>query len=72
MAFPCNHVFHLSCLVTYNDDGLEDAEALQAAIPADEPPNPWERSIGGKVKYAERIHGRVHGGCPLPVHKSEA
>jgi hypothetical protein len=66
IAFPCTHIFHLSCLLAYKkdtkDQGIPD---VLARLSGDEREDEFERSIGPKVDHAALLRGLAGDGCPL-------
>ena len=63
LGFACSHIFHLSCLLTYNE-GDE--------ISTDEEARFLNGEVGAKIEHAKDLRVRVGGGCPLSVHKDKA
>ena len=69
IGFPCSHVFHLPCLLRYEDEDTELPEILSSFTPFDENPDgSYDRSIGPKVDHAALLRTVVGGGCPVPMH----
>lgn len=73
VGFACGHVFHLSCLLLYNNTEQQNASDLQAEISTnDEEAGFTTRSVGAKVLHARLIRDKITDGCPCLVHKREA
>ncbi|MCJ1381503.1 Vacuolar protein sorting-associated protein 41 [Xylographa soralifera] len=64
VGYPCAHIFHLSCLLTYTteNNALPDEEG--------ETPSTRDGSIGPKIRHASQLKGKI-GGCPVNVHKED-
>ncbi|MCJ1318640.1 Vacuolar protein sorting-associated protein 41 [Xylographa vitiligo] len=64
VGYPCAHIFHLSCLLTYTTENndLPDEEG--------ETPSTRDSSIGPKIRHASKLKGKI-GGCPVNVHKED-
>ena len=76
IGFACSHVFHLSCLLSYNNPSSnQDAQTLDLAVgnrdDAGYESSYLARSIGAKVTHARLLRDRVGDGCPLAVHKRD-
>ena len=69
IAFPCTHVFHLSCLLDSKSTVSQDQIALPDVIlrlsNGEEEQDEYDRSIGPKVDHAALLRGVVGEGCPL-------
>ena len=57
IGFPCGHTFHLSCMLTYDDE--DEAQARP------------DESNGNKTDHAKALRPRAMGGCPIDVHKDK-
>ncbi len=70
IGFPCTHIFHLPCLLKYEDEDTELPEVLSSFNSfEDELDGGWDRSIGPKVDHAALLRTVVGGGCPVPTHR---
>ena len=72
VGFPCGHIFHLSCLLTYDNDEENVPESLNTESQGDERSNYLDRSVGTKVRHAKDLQPRVTQGCPVGIHKDKA
>ncbi|KAL6720978.1 Vacuolar protein sorting-associated protein 41 [Lecanora helva] len=69
VGFPCAHVFHLPCLLRYEDEDRELPEVLASFSPFDEGGDGgYDRSIGPKVDHAALLRTVVGSGCPVAMH----
>ncbi|MCJ1391667.1 Vacuolar protein sorting-associated protein 41 [Xylographa bjoerkii] len=64
VGYPCAHIFHLSCLLTYTTENndLPDGEEGTTSY--------RDGSIGPKIRHASRLKDKI-GGCPVNVHKED-
>ena len=71
IAFPCTHVFHLSCLLKHQskNNEFQDTKTLPDVIArltsGEEEQDEYDRSIGPKVDHVALLRGLVGVGCPL-------
>ncbi|KAK5004964.1 hypothetical protein LTR28_008268, partial [Elasticomyces elasticus] len=68
IGFACGHVYHLSCLLSFDGDGSDSATAaatLQSQLAADD--GYTSRSVGAKVAHAHIIKNAITSGCPVCV-----
>lgn len=72
VGFACGHVFHLACLLAYNNAERDTASELEAAVQTTEDDGYVTRSVGAKVLHARLIRDRIVDGCPYTVHKKDA
>ncbi|KAI4111421.1 MAG: hypothetical protein LQ339_000620 [Xanthoria mediterranea] len=62
ISFPCQHVFHLPCLLSMDGKGTED---IPASLRNLDWQSEFDRSIGPKVDHAALLRDQVDQGCPL-------
>ncbi|KAL8912838.1 MAG: hypothetical protein Q9171_002216 [Xanthocarpia ochracea] len=67
ISFPCQHVYHLPCLLSFEGKELED---IPASLMNLEWQSEYDRSIGPKIDHAALLRNQVNRGCPL--EKSDA
>ncbi|KAL8846366.1 MAG: hypothetical protein Q9221_008545 [Calogaya cf. arnoldii] len=62
ISFPCQHIFHLPCLLSM--DGKEPEDIPTSLVNLDWQ-SEFDRSVGPKVDHAALIRNQVDQGCPL-------
>ena len=71
IGFACTHIFHLPCLLKYENGDAKLPEVLSSfnsfGSEVDEDGG-YDRSIGPKVDHAALLRTVVGGGCPVAVH----
>ena len=69
IGFPCAHIFHLPCLLKYEDQDVELPDILSSfGSYEDRIDGGYDRSIGPKVDHAALLRTVIKGGCPVPMH----
>lgn len=62
ISFPCQHVFHLPCLLSLDGKGSED---IPTSLTNLDWQSEYDRSIGPKIDHAALLRNLVNHGCPL-------
>lgn len=65
LSFPCRHIFHLPCLITFNNNNQDPN--IPPILQNMDRFGDFDRSIGPKVDHAALVKNLVHGGCPLEI-----
>ncbi|KAL9044276.1 MAG: hypothetical protein Q9214_002575 [Letrouitia sp. 1 TL-2023] len=65
LSFPCRHIFHLPCLITFNDNNQDPN--IPPILQNMDGFGDFDRSIGPKVDHAALVKNLVCGGCPLEI-----
>lgn len=80
VGFLCEHVFHLTCLLNYNNASTTTTNNIvsPSVLLPPEPPSPNQassfsspqaaRTVGAKVTRARLLRDRIQHGCPVDVH----
>ncbi|KAL8984949.1 MAG: hypothetical protein Q9205_001225 [Flavoplaca limonia] len=62
ISFPCQHAFHLPCLLSV---GEKDLENIPTSLRNLDWESEFDRSIGPKIDHAALIRNQIDQGCPL-------
>ncbi|KAL8789067.1 MAG: hypothetical protein Q9213_001330 [Squamulea squamosa] len=62
ISFPCQHVFHLPCLLSLDGKSPDDIPASLIHLDWQ---SEYDRSIGPKIDHAALLRNQVDQGCPL-------
>lgn len=65
ISFPCQHVFHLPCLLSFSDPDGKDADRIPSSLRDLDCQSEYDRNIGPKVDHASLLRNLVNEGCPL-------
>ena len=69
LSFPCRHIFHLPCLLTFSQNTQEaDVPSVLRDLKVS---SEFDRSIGPKVDHAALVKSLIRGGCPLEIEEKE-
>ncbi|KAI4117083.1 MAG: hypothetical protein LQ345_002603 [Seirophora villosa] len=64
ISFPCQHIFHLPCLLSFEGDGKK-SEDIPSSLTNLDWQSEYDRNIGPKVDHAALLRHLVDDGCPL-------
>ncbi|KAL8965682.1 MAG: hypothetical protein Q9183_003734 [Haloplaca sp. 2 TL-2023] len=67
ISFPCQHVFHLPCLLDFSDSSAKKSENMPASLMNLDWQSEFDRSIGPKIDHAALLRNVVNEGCPLEI-----
>ncbi|KAI4109000.1 MAG: hypothetical protein L6R37_000718 [Teloschistes peruensis] len=65
ISFPCQHVFHLPCLLDFSDPAGKKSENIPSSLTNLDRQSEYDRSIGPKIDHASLLRNTVNEGCPL-------
>ncbi|KAL8923297.1 MAG: hypothetical protein Q9208_004697 [Pyrenodesmia sp. 3 TL-2023] len=65
VSFPCQHVFHLPCLLSLPDPDGKGREDIPSSLKDLDWQSEYDRNIGPKIDHATLLRGLVDPGCPL-------
>ncbi|KAL8700796.1 MAG: hypothetical protein Q9201_005253 [Fulgogasparrea decipioides] len=65
LSFPCQHVFHLPCLLDFSERDRKRSENIPASLTDLDWQSDYDRSIGPKIDHAALLRNIVGHGCPL-------
>ncbi|KAL8640299.1 MAG: hypothetical protein Q9228_002764 [Teloschistes exilis] len=65
ISFPCQHVFHLPCLLDFSDPAGKKSENIPSSLTNLDWQSEYDRSIGPKIDHASLLRNTVNEGCPL-------
>lgn len=65
ISFPCQHVFHLPCLLSLSNPEGTEPEDIPSSLRDLDWQSEYDRNIGPKIDHAALLRNLVDKGCPI-------